>query len=127
IRVAFLYVGQGSSTVVLVKDGAGYRVLLIDSNLDERNGGINVPKLIRDLASNGLYAFVNTHPHDDHLKGVKQISEAVTIENVWHSGHVPSKKYGTYHKDLAKLIRDVEKRNGASAIREIIDSPSPES
>ncbi len=50
VRVVFLYVGQGSSTLILAADGEeSYRSLLLDINLDAANGGINVPKLISDL------------------------------------------------------------------------------
>jgi competence protein ComEC len=126
LRACFLYVGQGSSILVLVRDGKTYRVLVIDSNLDKTNGGIDVPNLVKDLVSDGkLYAFVNTHPHDDHLNGVKQIGEAVVVENVWHSGHAPSKNFGTHHPDLTKLMGEVEKRSGAGAVLEIDGSRSP--
>jgi len=121
VRVCFLYVGQGSSIVLLVRDGSTYRVLLVDSNLDKTNGGIDVPELTKSLvASDPLYAFVNTHPHNDHLRGLKELTEAVTIDNVWHSGHLPSKKHGTYHPDLLALIKDVEKRNGKDAVTELV-------
>jgi competence protein ComEC len=120
IRVAFLYVGQGSSILVLVRDKTTYRALIVDSNLDKTNGGIDVPKLLKDLLPDEkLYAFVNTHPHDDHLNGVKEIADTLTVENVWHSGHIPSKKHGTHHPDLQKLIKKVEKANGSEAIVEI--------
>lgn len=117
VRVCFLYVGQGSSLVVLIRDGNAYRVLLVDSNLDKENGGINVPALVRDLLPDGkLYAFVNTHPHDDHLKGIKEVSEAVTVERVWHTGFDPGEKSGNHYADLEALIAAVEKRNGAGAV-----------
>ena len=113
LRVCFLYVGQGSSILVLPRSGTKYPVLLIDSNLDRAAGGINVPEMVKDLLQGEhLHAFVNTHPHDDHLAGLKELSEAVTIDNVWHSGHVPSKKYGSRHPELTKLIDDVTKRGG---------------
>lgn len=122
LRICFLYVGQGSCIVLLVREQSKstYRILIVDSNLDETNGGINVPEFVKDLSPDGhIYAFVNTHPHDDHLKGVKEISGAVIVDNVWHSGHKPSQKYGNYHPDLKALMKDVEKRNGAKAVREL--------
>lgn len=70
VRAVFLYVGQGDATIVLVKDGSGYKCLLVDINLDEKNGGINVPELMKDLLNDEggkLTVFVNTHPHNDHL------------------------------------------------------------
>jgi competence protein ComEC len=127
VRVCFLYVGQGSSILVIVRDGTTYHALLVDSNLDKGNGGIDVPRMLKELLPDAkLYAFVNTHPHDDHLCGVKEIRETLTVENVWHSGHVPSKKFGSWHSELQKLINEVEKKNGADAITEIDGSRSPE-
>jgi beta-lactamase superfamily II metal-dependent hydrolase len=127
LRVCFLYVGQGSSILVIVRDGSAYHALLVDSNLDRGNGGIDVPKMLKDLLPNEtLYAFVNTHPHDDHLCGVKEIRETLEVENVWHSGHIPSKKYGSQHPELQKLIDKVEKKHGKDAITEIDGSRSPE-
>lgn len=125
VRACFLYVGQGSSILLLTRDGSEYRSILVDCNLDKKNGGIDVPALMRDLCADGhLFAFVNTHPHDDHLHGLKELAEAVMIDRVWHSGHVPSKKYGTYHSDLVALIKDVEKREGADAVLELSGSRS---
>lgn len=125
VRVCFLYVGQGSSLLFLVRDGDTYRTLVADCNLDEGRGGINVPALLKDL-SPSLYAFINTHPHDDHLRGVKEIAEAVTVERVWHSGHKPGRKAGNYYSDLTDLIADVKKRNGNGAVRELAGSRSLE-
>ncbi|WP_437592324.1 ComEC/Rec2 family competence protein [Sorangium sp. So ce1000] len=117
VRVCFLYVGQGSSIIVLVRDGSTYRAILVDSNLDKANGGIDVPALVKDLLPDGkLYAFVNTHPHDDHLKGVKEVSETVTVERVWHTGFNPGEKSGNHYEDLEDLIADVKKRNGTTAV-----------
>src|SRR5688572_16246084 len=103
VRACFLYVGQGSCLLFLVRDGETYRVLLADCNLDEGRGGIDVPALLADL-SDSTYAVINTHPHDHHLRGVKEIRQAVTIERVWHSGHNPGRKAGNYYADLTDLM-----------------------
>lgn len=123
VRVCFLYVGQGSSVLFLVRDRDTYRTLLADSNLDVSRGGIDVPAVLKDL-SPSLYAFINTHPHDDHLRGVKEISEAVDVERVWHSGHDPGRKDGNYYSDLKDLIAAVKKRYGEVAITELNGSRS---
>lgn len=126
VRVAFLYVGQGSCLLVIVRDGDKHRALVVDSNLDKLSGGIDVPKFLKDLLPDGeLHAFVNTHPHDDHLNGVKEIGEVLTVQNVWHSGHVPSKKYGTHHPDLKKLIEAVEEKHGSGSVVAMCGSDSP--
>ena len=92
VRTVFLYVGQGDCTIVLLKDGDGYKSLIVDINRDEKNGGIDVPKLVEDLLEDEdgkLDVFVNTHPHNDHLRDVIPLSDEVDIQEVWHSGHRP--------------------------------------
>jgi beta-lactamase superfamily II metal-dependent hydrolase len=116
VRVAILYVGQGSCAIVFAASGNSYKVVLIDINLDSGAGGIDVPKLMKDLLDGeALHAFVNTHPHDDHLRGVEDLSDTVTINNVWHSGHIPSKKYGASYDNLKRVIAKVKKANGDDA------------
>jgi competence protein ComEC len=125
VRVCFLYVGQGSSILVLVRDGANYRLLVIDCNLDVGAGGIDVPAMVKDLSPDGhLYAFVNTHPHDDHLRGVKRFGDELSVDSVWHSGHVPSRRYGSHHPELKALAADVERRNGTNAVWQLQGSRS---
>jgi len=116
VRVVVLYVGQGASAIVLAADGGAYKVLLVDINLDRKNGGIDVPRLMSDLLDGQqLEAFANTHPHDDHLRGVEELSDDVDILAVWHSGHKPSKKYGDSYEQLKKVIDKVKKKHGADA------------
>jgi competence protein ComEC len=113
VRAVFLHVGQGSSTVLLVADGSTYKTLLVDINLDGSCGGINVPRLIKDLVGDtGLGIFVNSHPHNDHLCGVKELSDAVKIGEVWHSGHVPGRENEAAYKDLKAVIKKVKDAGG---------------
>lgn len=112
VRVVFLYVGQGSSILVLFRKDGKYRSVLVDTNLDKGANGIDVPKLVKDLlGEDSLYAFVNTHPHDDHLCGIKELDEAVTISQVWHSNHKPSKKHGSRYDDLLAIIDRLDASN----------------
>jgi beta-lactamase superfamily II metal-dependent hydrolase len=113
VRFIWLYVGQGSSAIVLIKDGDAYKSLLVDINLDSENGGINVPALMTDLlGETNLDVFVNTHPHDDHLRGLVELSDKIGINEIWHSGHKPSKRYDDAYKDLKKIIEKVKKDGG---------------
>jgi beta-lactamase superfamily II metal-dependent hydrolase len=124
VRVVFLYVGQGSSAIVFVADGQGYKVLVVDINLDEGCGGIDVPRLMKDLMDGqSVHAFVNTHPHDDHVRGVVELSDACTIDNVWHSGHIPSKKHGDSYDDLKGVMAKVEEAGGSVVVLEGSRSP----
>jgi competence protein ComEC len=127
VRVVFLYVGQGDSTIVLVKNGNGYKTLLVDINRDEENGGIDVPKLMKDLfdkESKKLGVFVNSHPHNDHLRDVIALSDAIDIQEVWHSGHKPGRKDEGAYNDLQTVIKKVKKKHGDAAETELSGSRS---
>ncbi len=117
-RVAFLYVGQGASALVFMKAPVGYKILVVDINLDRKRGGIDVPRLMKDLLDEGeeVEAFVNTHPHSDHLCGVTELDEAVTIANVWHSKHIPGKDDCPKYEELQKLIKKVKKNGGEERV-----------
>ena len=118
-RVVFLYVGQGASAIVFMKGPVGYKVLLVDINLDRKRGGIDVPRLMKDLLDGqDLEAFVNTHPHSDHLCGTIELDDAVTVSNVWHSGHIPGADDAPKYEELMKLIAKVKKNGGEEVILE---------
>lgn len=110
-RVVFLYVGQGDATLLVVPDGESYKYLLVDSNTDEEAGGIDILKLLKDLfagSSTGLDIYINTHPHNDHLKAVKDIYEKIGIDQIWHSGHTPGKdKENVVYKDFKEVMDEL--------------------
>jgi beta-lactamase superfamily II metal-dependent hydrolase len=115
-RIVFLYVGQGSSTIMLIADGNDYQVLLLDLHLDEDLGGIDVPALVADLLDGGrLDAFINSHPHNDHVCGVAKLHAAVPIDAVWHSGHVPSQEHEGAYAELQDVIDEVIAAGGTEA------------
>jgi len=125
VRVVFLYVGQGTSTIVIVADNDTYKVMLIDINLDAQRGGIDVPMMLMDLlGGEDLFAFVNSHPHDDHLRGIAELSEMVNILEVWHSGHKPSKKYGEAYEQLQDVIKKITDAGGKEITLERTDVPT---
>lgn len=112
-RVVFLHVGQGSSTVLLAADGDAYQTLLVDINHDEERGGIDVPRLMQDLLDGApLDVFVNSHPHNDHLCGLDKLREAVAIDAIWHSGHVPSDEHNEVYALLVDALTEMEEAGG---------------
>lgn len=116
VRIVFLYVGQGDSTIVLAANGATYETILIDINLDSSNGGINVPHLMSDLLEDQkkrLNVFVNTHPHNDHLSGIKELCDEIEIGEIWHSGHKPGKDHNDAYENLKEVIKKVKESGGS--------------
>lgn len=112
LRVTFLYVGQGDSTLFTIPDGDGFRFLLIDTNIDKKNGGINVKSMMKDLLEDDEnLVFLNSHPHNDHLIGIKEIHEEVTINEIWHSGHKPAVGNDDAYKEMLDVIKDIGSEN----------------
>ncbi len=104
-RTAFLYVGQGDATLLIIPDNGERKFLLIDSNIDEKNGGIDLENMLSDLIDDELDVFINTHPHHDHINGIEAISDAVGVKEVWHSGHIPGKQHNDAYKQLEKVMK----------------------
>lgn len=121
MRVVFLFVGQGESTLFLVPDGSGgHRSLLVDCNRSEGLKGIDVAAFLVDTLGKDkpLHAFANTHPHNDHLCGLAEIASAVTINSVWHSGHKPSRAHEEVYGQLKKIIDGLP----ADQVRQLLGS-----
>lgn len=122
MRVFFLYVGQGEATFALVPDGnGGHRSMLIDCNRAPSLGGIDLVAFLDDVLghddprANGqpfLDVFINTHPHNDHLCGIDRIRDSVFVNEVWHSGHKPSREHDGPYQNLRALIKQVTRRGG---------------
>ncbi len=107
LRITSLYVGQGDCTLLVVPNGSQYDYVLVDTNNDESAGGIDVEKLLKDLLEDNLGYFINTHPHSDHLKGIKVIHDSTPISEIWHSGHVPGKDDRDAYDDMQTVIKDI--------------------
>lgn len=119
MRVIFLYVGQGESTLVLMPDGTGGHLsMLIDCNRGVAQKGMDLSKLLGDVLPTNdagtpvLDVFANTHPHSDHLGGLGDIRERIEVGAVWHSGHKPGAAHEGPYGELNKLIKEVEGRGG---------------
>lgn len=112
LRVAFLYAGQGDATLFIIPDGQNFKYALMDTNNDKKNGGIDVKKLLNDLLSdNEELVFINTHPHSDHIIGLKEIHEEVGVDEVWHSGHKPGKNHDDAYNEMKEVIDDIGEEN----------------
>ena len=118
VRAVSLYVGQGDSTLFFIKDGDRYATMLADINLDEKNGGINVPELVQKVLGKGnkLDIFLNTHPHDDHLRGIKELDKEVGFKKVLHADYDPGKNANVYWKDFDAIIEKMRKSDSKSVV-----------
>jgi len=115
-RTVFLYTGQGESTLLVIPTGSGiddYMYVLVDSDRDKEDKEVDLVELFKDLFKNkgSLEVFINTHPHNDHIGGIKEVYEETSFKEVWHSNHKPGKKHDAKYKDLKHVIDKVGKEN----------------
>ena len=116
MRVVFLYVAQGESTLVFIPSASDHLTMLIDSNQGRKHGGINLVTMLQDLFrsqnGSGLGYYVNTHPHSDHAGGLDEIADAVPIQNIWHSGHNPGLEHEIAFQAVQRVRKSVVEKGG---------------
>jgi competence protein ComEC len=83
LRVYFLDVGQGDSSVILFRD----TVILIDAG--EIDQGDRVVRDLQRLGVTRIDLLVATHPHSDHIGGMQKVLAAFPVGKVLDSG-IPS-------------------------------------
>lgn len=77
LRVHFIDVGQGDSTLITIGD----KSLLIDSG--EAKASEKLIKYLKKQGIKKLNHVVATHPHEDHMGGMELIIDNFKIENFW--------------------------------------------
>lgn len=135
-RTVFLYTGQGESTLLVIPTGPGvndYMYVLLDCDRDKEPKEIDIVDMLKDLfKTNGeLSLFINTHPHNDHIGGIKDVYEEIGFKEVWHSNHKPGPKHKTKYEDLKYVIGKVGKKNeyfllGTDDVNKVRDSSDKE-
>ena len=106
-RTIFLYVGQGDATLMIVPDGNSHKYVLIDSNKDDTNISVDIAAIIKGKIPKGQLIFINTHPHKDHLNGIDTVHKAITIGEIWHSGHLPHKDNREEYTKMQSVISEI--------------------
>ena len=115
-RSVFLYTGQGESTLLVIPTGpslSDYIYVLVDCDRDKEKNEIDLVEMFRDLfkSSGELNTFINTHPHNDHIGGIRDVYDEIGFQEVWHSNHKPGPKHKDKYEDLKYVIEKVGKRN----------------
>jgi beta-lactamase superfamily II metal-dependent hydrolase len=111
-----LYTGQGESTLLVIPTGPAvtdYKYVLVDSDRDMEPNEIDLVSMLKDLfKTNGkLEIFINTHPHNDHIGGIKDVYDDIGFSEVWHSNHKPGPKHKDKYEGLKYVIEKVGKKN----------------
>jgi beta-lactamase superfamily II metal-dependent hydrolase len=69
--------------------------------------------MFKDLVKiNGkLSAFINTHPHNDHIGGIKEVYNEIGFSEVLHTNHKTGPKHKYKYEELKYVIDKVGKKN----------------
>lgn len=121
LKFHFLNVGDGDCTIVdfparrvkLTKKLIDPRLMMVDLNHynehDEYEHVIDYLK--QNFENKSIFRFISTHPHKDHLKGIKSLFEerGILIWNFWDLNHnfEPKKedeKWESYKEDWKKYL-----------------------
>jgi competence protein ComEC len=101
---------------LVIPTGSGlndYKYVLVDSDRDKEPNEIDLVSLFKDLFKNEgkLEVFINTHPHNDHIGGIKEIYDEIGFKEVWHSSHQPGGKHKDKYVDFKYVLGKVGKEN----------------
>lgn len=115
-RAIFLYTGQGESTLLVIPTGStvkDYMYVLVDSDRDREEYEIDLVAMFKDLfkTDGELKTFINTHPHNDHIGGIREIYDEIGFSEVWHSNHKVGGKHKKKYEDFTYVVKKVGKSN----------------
>jgi competence protein ComEC len=115
-RTIFLYTGQGESTLLVIPNGPtkdDYLYVLVDCDRDKEPDEIDLVEMFKDLYKNGgeLNTFINTHPHNDHIGGIKDVYNEIGFKEVWHSNHKAGGKHKSKYEEFGYVVDKVGKSN----------------
>lgn len=113
LKVHFINVGDGDTTLLEFSDG---KTMLIDADLHEPEENFvdylkKVLTIKCDEETGEEYQELNyvviTHPHDDHMSGLRAIIDSFRVGEVWESGH-RFKSDSKYYPDYKKIMEDLK-------------------
>jgi competence protein ComEC len=89
LKVHFLYVGKGNCTII---EHPTERISMIDINdffksSDDKDLTDPVKYFQTEFSDKGIFRFVLTHPDLDHMSGLNDLANAVSITNFWDTNN----------------------------------------
>src|SRR5262245_3040450 len=109
VQVYALDVGQGDSLLIITPEG---KSVLIDAGLPQ--AGDEVVAALRKRNIQSLDLAVATHPHADHIGGMRLVLETVAVKNFLDSGQIfASNEYERLLRAIKeKQIKFIEAKKG---------------
>ena len=98
LKIHFLDVGQGDSTLIMLPDGTN---IMVDTG-----SPVAGPMLVENIKSLGIDRIdhlILTHPHDDHIGGIFNILHAMEVRN-FHDNSFNNHESNLFH-DYVQLVR----------------------
>ncbi len=108
IGLVYLNAGQGDATIVRLPNG---KVMVVDCNND--NSPENIAEYLKKAGIKKIDYLVITHPHYDHMSGMKEIADNFEVGEVWVTIYERQKdseskesyeKYKECYKDSLKQL-----------------------
>jgi beta-lactamase superfamily II metal-dependent hydrolase len=106
LKITFIDVGQGDSTLIALPNGE-YMLVDVCRSSDH---GIDTFKLLDDvLPDNGdgrkkLAYLVITHAHDDHITGIGELYDRYAVESLWVPQHEDRKQIAKHFGEYQRVI-----------------------
>lgn len=113
IGLVYLNAGQGDATIVRLPNG---RLMVVDCNND--NSPENIAEYLKKAEIKKIDYLVITHPHYDHMSGMKEIADNFEVGEVWVTKYErkkdsePKESYGKYKECYKDSLKKLHK-NGA--------------
>lgn len=111
LGIVCLDAGQGDATIVRLPNG---KVMVVDCNVD--NSPEDIVKYLKDAGIKRIDYLVITHPHYDHMSGMKDIADNFEVGEVWTT-HYKRKKseeppgsYEAYRDAYVKGLGKLERK-----------------
>lgn len=98
LRVHFIDVGQGDSTLVELPNG---EKALIDGGT--KSSSESLVSYIKSLGIKKIDHVIGTHPHEDHIGGLPDVLKNFEVANVYLPGKTNNTKI---YEDLLNTIKD---------------------
>jgi len=82
MEVVFYDIGQGDASLVRFPGGS---TMLIDGGIDDMGDDVILPHF-KEIHLKELDYMVVSHPHADHIGGLDEVLDEVSVNEFWHNG-----------------------------------------